>query len=74
MGVLGPIPWDSIDRFAHQNHFAADDVEYDSFTHIITQMDNAFLEHQREDQERSSKRGNAGSFRPSHVPAGRRRA
>ena len=68
MGVLGPTPWDSIDRFAHQNDFAEDDVEYDSFVYIITQLDNAFLEHQREEQERESRKsGKSGGFRPSHA-------
>lgn len=74
MGCLGPIPWDSIDRYAHQNAFGDDDVEYDSFVHIIQQLDETFLEHQRDEAELESKKGGkAGSFRPPNAGAGRRR-
>lgn len=68
MGVLGPIPWDSIDTFAHRNYFAADEIEYETFVYIIQQLDTVFMEHQRETTERES-RGKAGSFRPPNAGA-----
>ncbi len=68
MGALGPIPWDSIDRYAHQNGFAEDDIEYQTFVYVIQQIDGAFLENQRAELERENpKSGNTGSFRPAHT-------
>lgn len=69
--MLGPIPWESINTFAHRNDFASDDIEYETFVYLIQNMDSAFLEHQQETSERENKpRGKTGDFRPPNTGAG----
>ncbi len=71
MGAIGPIPWDSIDRYATKNGFASTEVEYDSFVYMIQTLDGLFMEHQaKKIKEQSSKGGaggRAGSIRGAHA-------
>ena len=80
MGAVGPIPWAATNDFAHEHCFDSDEIEYESFMLLIYELDEMFLERQREDSARERAEaerkasGKAGSFRPTNAGVRGKRA
>jgi hypothetical protein len=72
--AIGPIPWSDAHTFARVHQFDADQVEYDTFMQIITEMDQTFIEYQKDETERRATESPAGKgLAPRRVPRGKRR-
>ena len=74
MGV-GPIPWDSIDRWAVRHGYHEDQIEYETFVYLIQQMDEEFIIYKTAEMERENpKRGKSNTVRRPHAPPIQRRS
>lgn len=64
MSGAGPIPWDSLDRWAERHGYDEDQVLYDDFVFLMRQLDMVFLEDQEDRRKREqSKNGDTKGFR-----------
>lgn len=60
-GLVGPIPWSAKDRYAERYGFLDDEIHYDDFMHVMSAMDEAFIEHQKKRADEQTKKHAARS-------------
>ena len=70
MGGAGPIPWDTLDRWACRAGYLEHDELYDDFMYLMRQLDEEFLEDQAVRRKREMGNGQTRGVRPPNGSPG----
>ena len=68
MGMgTGPIPWSSVDQWAIRHQYDRDQIEYDTFVFLISELDSEFMEYQLDEHTKREAATKAANGKPRSV-------